>query len=134
MKYVCDVHYARLWWLGRGFSPALFMGATVGAMFGQTANAIVPGLDADPTMFVIAGMAASIGGATGAVLTGSIMLMEMTADYSVVLPVIISTGFAYGIRKRLSHGSIYTLKLLRRGHAVPEGLQAAILASGAPSI
>ncbi len=129
MKYVATCLTLGSGGSGGVFSPALFMGATVGAIFAHSLNAFFPGLDADPVMFVIAGMAAAIGGSTGAVLTGSIMLMEMTADYNVVLPVIISTAFAYATRKSLSPGSIYTLKLLRRGHTVPEGLQAAILAS-----
>ncbi len=129
MKYVSTCLTLGSGGSGGVFSPALFMGATVGSVFALLLNAIFPGLHADPNMFVIAGMAASVGGATGAVLTGSIMLMEMTADYDVVLPVIITTSFAYFVRKSLSPGSIYTLKLLRRGHVVPEGLQAAILAA-----
>ncbi|HKI48556.1 MAG TPA: hypothetical protein VKA69_04480 [Desulfobacteria bacterium] len=54
------------------------------------------------------------------------MILEMTQDANVVLPIMITSSFAYGIRKWLSPGSIYTLKLLRRGHIVPEGLQAAM--------
>ncbi len=129
VKYVCTCLTLGSGGSGGVFSPALFMGATVGSIFAHSLNAIFPGLHVDPAMFVIAGMAAAIGGSTGAVLTGAIMLMEMTADYNVVLPVIIATSFAYGVRKSLSHGSIYTLKLLRRNHPVPEGLQAAILAA-----
>merc|ERR550514_2701402 len=54
------------------------------------------------------------------------MTFEMTRDYNTILPVVISSSVSYAIRKALSHESIYTLKLLRRGHVVPEGLQAAV--------
>jgi CIC family chloride channel protein len=71
-------------------------------------------------------MAAGVGSSTGAVITGAVMILEMTQDANVVMPIMITSAFAYGIRKWLSPGSIYTLKLLRRGHIVPEGLQAAM--------
>ena len=65
-------------------------------------------------------------GREGPIITGAVMILEMTQDSDVVLPIMITTSFAYGIRKWLSPGSIYTLKLLRRGHIVPEGLQSAM--------
>jgi CIC family chloride channel protein len=54
------------------------------------------------------------------------MLFEMTRDYSAILPVMLAVGIAYAVRKRVCNASIYTLKLLRRGHVVPEGLQSAL--------
>jgi len=111
---------------GGVFSPSLFMGATMGALFGHLAAYILPGIGIQPVAFAIAGMAAGVGSSTGAIITGAVMILEMTQDANVVLPIMITSSFAYGIRKWLSPGSIYTLKLLRRGHIVPEGLQAAM--------
>ena len=51
------------------------------------------------------------------------MTFEMTRDYSTILPIIITTVLAHMTRKAISEDSIYTLKLVRRGHVVPEGLQ-----------
>ena len=110
---------------GGVFSPSLFMGATMGALIGHLAG-YVPGIEANPVAFAIAGMAAGVGASTGAFITGVVMILEMTQDANVVLPIVVTASFAYGIRKWLSPGSIYTLKLLRRGHIVPEGLQAAM--------
>jgi CIC family chloride channel protein len=112
---------------GGVFSPALFIGATGGAAFGYLCMAIFPGMHADIPTFAIAGMAAMIGGTTGAVLTGIIMISEMTQDFSVVLPLVITGSTAYAVRKMFMAESIYTMKLIARGHAVPEGLQAAVL-------
>ena len=68
-----------------------------------------------------------VAGATGAVLTAIIMLFEMTWNYSVIIPVVITATVAYAVRQHLSPASLYTLKLLRRGDVVPQGLQAWIL-------
>lgn len=111
---------------GGVFSPSLFMGATMGALIGNLGATLLPNIGVDPVDFAIAGMAAGVGSSTGAVITGAVMILEMTQDANVVMPIMITSAFAYGIRKWLSPGSIYTLKLLRRGHIVPEGLQAAM--------
>ena len=108
------------------FSPCLFMGATMGACFGQTMVYLFPQAGVDPVAFSIAGMAAGVGASTGAILTGTVMILEMTQDPNVVIPIMITSAVAYGVRKWLSPESIYTLKLIRRGHFVPEGLQSAM--------
>lgn len=108
------------------FSPALFMGAAMGSTFGHVAQAALPDVEINLIAFTLAGMAAAVGAATGAVITATVMLHEMTDDNNVVLPVIVATIVACGVRKLISPESVYTLKLLRRGHVVPEGLQAAL--------
>jgi CIC family chloride channel protein len=114
---------------GGVFSPALFLGAILGALFNHGCHSVFSTSNIDPNYFIVAGMAAMVGNTTGAVVTAAVMLMEMTGESYVVLPIIITTATAYGVRVFLSPASIYTLKLLRRGHAVPEGLQSALLAA-----
>jgi CIC family chloride channel protein len=106
---------------GGVFSPALFVGATGGALFGQLCQALIPGLEVSIPTFAIAGMAAMIAGSTGAMLTGIIMLTEMTRDPDVILPLILTTAVAYAIRKTIMTQSMYSMKLIARGHSVPEG-------------
>ena len=110
---------------GGVFSPALFLGATMGSAFGHVAHILIPGLEIALPAFAVAGMAAAIGGSTGAVLTAIVMITEMTQDHNVILPLILTVTTAYAVRKVILSESIYTLKLTRRGHSVPEGLQAA---------
>lgn len=112
---------------GGVFSPALFMGASVGAAAGYLCQWLMPQVDISIATFAIAGMAAAIAGTTGAVLTGMIMLAEMTRDYPSMMPMIITCTTAYAVRKGIMHESIYTMKLLARHHTVPEGLHSAIL-------
>ena len=87
----------------------------------------MPGLDLAPGHFALAGMAGMVAGATGAVLTAIIMVFEMTWNYSLIVPVMLTASVAYAVRQWLSPPSIYTLKLLRRGDPVPQGLQAWIV-------
>ena len=106
---------------GGVFSPLLFLGATAGGAMGLLMANIAPNLGLGPPAMAVVGMATMIGSATGAVLTAIVMLFEMTRDYNVVLPVICAVAIANAVRNRICPPTIYTLKLLRRGHAVPDG-------------
>ncbi len=107
---------------GGVFSPSLFLGAVLGALFANMTNYFFPQLDLNPLVFVVAGMAAMVSGTTSAPLTAIIMVYEMTQDYAAILPVMTAVAVAYAVRRRLMDGDIYTLKLQRRGKLIPEGL------------
>ena len=102
------------------FSPSLFIGATLGGSFGALLAVLWPELGFNPVQFAIIGMAAIVGGSTGAAMTAIFMIFEMTANYSVIVPGIIAVACAIGVRRTLSSENIYTLKLARRGHYVPK--------------
>jgi CIC family chloride channel protein len=105
------------------FSPALFLGATFGGAFGHLLLHWFPFLAVTPAAFAVMGMAGVVGGTTGAAVTAIVMIFEMTLDYNVVLPMTITVALSYGVRKFLCNDSIYTLKLTRRGHHMPEAMQ-----------
>jgi CIC family chloride channel protein len=65
-------------------------------------------------------MAALVGAATGAVVTSIVMIFEMTRDYNVIVPLMLTVSVAYGARRLLMTDSIYTMKLTRRGHIIPD--------------
>jgi len=106
------------------FSPSLFMGATLGAGVGAAASALAPQAGVDVPSAAIIGMAAVVGGGTGAAMTAVTMIFEMTRDYALVMPSIIAVALAVGVRRLLSRESIYTAKLTGRGHYIPEALHA----------
>lgn len=108
---------------GGVFSPALYIGATLGGAYGILLGQLFPTLAVSPPAFALAGMAGIVGGSTGAAMAAIVMIFEMTLDYNVVVPMTITVALSYGIRKILSADSIYTLKLARRGHYMPEALQ-----------
>ena len=65
-----------------------------------------------------------VGGGTGAVMTAVTMIFEMTLDYSIVMPMIVAVAMSIGARRMLSRETIYTLKLVRRGRAIPKARHA----------
>jgi CIC family chloride channel protein len=100
------------------------MGATIGGAFGLLVNAVMPVADFGVTTCAIIGMAAMVGGGTGAAMTAVTMIFEMTRDYDLVMPSIIAVALAIGVRRLLSQENIYTIKLVGRGHFVPKALHA----------
>ena len=106
------------------FSPSLFMGATLGGGFAALINAT--GLLAPVSIpaFAMVGMGAMVGGGTGAVMTAVTMIFEMTLDYAIVMPLIVAVAMSLGVRRMLSWETIYTLKLVRRGRAIPKARHA----------
>lgn len=106
------------------FSPCMFIGATLGGASAAALNLVAPGLGLNPVHFALAGMAAMVGGTTGAVVTSIIMIFEMSRDYTVILPVILTVATAATVRSWLVPTTIYTLKLVRRNEVVPQGLRA----------
>jgi CIC family chloride channel protein len=56
-------------------------------------------------------------------MTAIVMIFEMTLDYNVIIPLTITVAISYEIRKILSKESIYTLKLARRGHFIPDAMR-----------
>jgi chloride channel protein, CIC family len=106
------------------FSPSLFMGATLGGAFGVVVNQFVPVEGLGVTTCAIIGMAAMVGGGTGAAMTAVTMIFEMTRDYDLVMPSIVAVAIAIGVRRLLSAENIYTVKLVGRGHFVPKALHA----------
>jgi chloride channel protein, CIC family len=109
---------------GGVFSPALFIGGTLGAAYGTVVSLLVPTVGVSVPAFAVAGMAGLVGGSTGAAMAAIVMIFEMTLDYNVIVPMTATVAISYGIRTVLSAGSIYTVKLRRRGHFTPDRLHA----------
>ncbi len=105
------------------FSPSLFLGATLGAAYAAVIGHVLPGVELSAPTAAVIGMAGVVAGATGAVVTAIVMIFEMTRDYHIIIPLMISASVAYGVRRGLMRDNIYTLKLSRRGHIIPEALQ-----------
>ncbi len=104
------------------FSPSLFLGATLGGGYALLVNHFVPGIHIDAPSTALIGMAGMVGSVTGAVITSIVMIFEMTRDYNVIVPLMITVSIAYGVRQLLHTDSIYTVKLSRRGHRIPQSL------------
>jgi CIC family chloride channel protein len=104
---------------GGVFSPSLFIGATLGGAFGALGLALFPHSGFSVIEFAVVGMGAIVGGATGASMTAIVMIFEMTRDYAVIVPLVLAVALATGVRRALIQENIYTIKLRRRGRAIP---------------
>lgn len=100
------------------------MGATLGAGFGAAVHLLISSKEMPVAAFAMIGMAAMIGGTTGAAMTAVTMIFEMTRDYNIVMPMIVAVAVSIGVRRVLSAENIYTIKLVARGHFIPKSMHA----------
>jgi CIC family chloride channel protein len=106
---------------GGVFAPTLFIGAAFGGAFGLVFSALVPWAVPQPMAFALVGMAALFAGSGRAPITCIVMLMEMTADYSLILPLMIAVSSSFFVSSLIESESIYTMKLSRRGVKIRSG-------------
>ncbi|MGH9171591.1 MAG: chloride channel protein [Acidimicrobiales bacterium] len=100
---------------GGVFAPSLFVGAMAGAAFGVVAHHLFGAVAGSPAIYGVIAMGAVFASAAQAPLTSIASAIEMTGNYGLTLPVMLAVGLAAGVSKKLTHGTIYTTKLLRRG-------------------
>ena len=93
---------------GGVFAPALKSGAMIGGSFGLMATAAFPALVFTPTAYALSGMGAILAGTMHAPLTGIMILVEMSNDYTIILPAMLTAIIATVISQRLFRDSIYT--------------------------
>jgi len=111
------------------FAPSLFMGAMAGGFFGTVVHNLFPSVTASPGAYSIVGMGAVVSATTHGPLTALLMLFEMTGDYKIILPLMITCIISNIVGRQLLKESIYTLKLLRRGINLEEGKEVNVLKS-----
>jgi CIC family chloride channel protein len=100
---------------GGVFAPSLFTGAMAGTAFGVIAGHLFGPAAGPPAIYGVIAMGAVFAAAAQAPLTSVASVAEMTGNYGLLLPVMLAVGIATLLARRLSYGSIYTRKLLRRG-------------------
>ena len=114
---------------GGVFAPSLFMGATLGAFFGYFVHYLFPQYTASPGAYALVAMGGMVAGSTRAPITAIIIVFELTKDYNIILPLMITCIIATILSTKLSRESIYTLKLLMRNIAIKEGSDVNVMES-----
>lgn len=109
---------------GGVFAPSLFMGAMLGGAFARAVGMIAPDLGLSPGAFAVVGMGALFTAASFAPMTSILIIIEMTNDYDLILPLMAACGTALLVSHWMSPESIYTLKLRRRGIILRPGSDA----------
>jgi len=93
--------------VGGVFTPTLFIGCAIGALFGELVHGALPSITSQPAAYALIGMGGFLAAATHAPLTSILMLFEMTADYQIVLPLMLACVVAH-----------FTAKVYRRGESI----------------
>jgi len=114
---------------GGVFAPALFLGAMTGAFFGGVANSILPGSVSNAGAYALVAMGGLVAATTQAPITAIIIVFELTNDYQIILPLMITCILSTIIFKSLSRESIYTLKLVKRNIVIKNGAEINIMKS-----
>ncbi|RKX19216.1 MAG: chloride channel protein, partial [Candidatus Zixiibacteriota bacterium] len=111
------------------FSPSLFMGAVAGGAYGILVNYLFPDVTATPGAYALVGMAGMVAATTHAPITALLIIFEMTSDYHIILPLMVTVVFsALGAGKLYEH-SIYTIKLAKKGINIKGGKDINVLRS-----
>ncbi|GAB4241954.1 MAG: chloride channel protein [Stanieria sp.] len=82
--------------VGGVFAPAMFLGACLGSIYGNLLSNFLPPdqLTIAPQAYAIVGMAAVLAGSVKAPLTAIILLFELTRNYLIILPAMVTVGVA----------------------------------------
>jgi CIC family chloride channel protein len=113
--------------VGGVFAPSLFIGATLGGAFGMAMNLLFPVLGISPSAYALVGMAAVLAGSIHAPLTASILLFEMTGDYRIILPLMLSVAVSMLVSQKIQPNSVYSLGLVRKGFYLNRGKEIDLL-------
>jgi len=111
------------------FAPSLFMGAMAGGAFGAVAHYFFPSVAVSAGAYAVVGMGAVVAATTHGPLQAILIIFEMTGDYKIILPLMITCIISCLVARRLCGESIYTFKLIRRGINIRGGKEVNILSS-----
>jgi len=89
------------------FGPSLFLGAMLGGVVGNLANHFFPNTVGTPGAYALVGMGTAFAGIVRAPMTSVVMIFEITRDYAVIVPLMISNLVSFFISAKLQPKPIY---------------------------
>ncbi|WP_034949426.1 H(+)/Cl(-) exchange transporter ClcA, partial [Erwinia oleae] len=95
------------------FAPMLALGTLLGTAFGMASVALFPAYSLQAGTFAIAGMGALFAASVRAPLTGIVLVLEMTDNYQLILPMIITCLGATLLAQFLGGKPLYSALLAR---------------------
>ena len=102
------------------FGPSLFLGAMLGGVVGSVAHSYFPAQVAMPGAYALVGMGAAFAGIVRAPMTSVVMIFEITRDYAVIVPLMISNLVSYFIASRIQRDPIYEVLAEQDGIHLPK--------------
>lgn len=101
--------------VGGVFTPTLFLGASLGGLFGVTLHILGCALELPTSSFALVGMGSVLAATTRSPFLAMIMVFEISLDYSLVPPLMLGCVMAIVMAGRLEKESIYTEPLRLKG-------------------
>jgi len=95
------------------FAPLLLLGALIGSFFGFMVLGIYPNADFDFTVWGVLGMAGYFSAIVREPVTGTILILEMTGAYDLLLPLMIVSIISFSIPEYFKDKPIYEALLLK---------------------
>ncbi|MGB7339455.1 MAG: chloride channel protein [Phototrophicaceae bacterium] len=108
--------------VGGVFAPTLFIGIALGSAYGHILNAFIPSIEVgNPPSYAIAGMAGMLAGVVRAPLTAILLVFELTDDYTLILPIMLTAIVCTIIVDQIGPAGIYMWTLIKNGLHLHQG-------------
>lgn len=104
---------------GGMFAPTLFIGAMLGGAVGSIEHHFFPSLTATIGTFALVGIGTLFAGFLRTPITSVFLVIELSGNYTAILPVIISTMIAYGISRAYQKVPLFDLLARQDGLVLP---------------
>jgi CIC family chloride channel protein len=104
---------------GGMFAPTLFIGAMLGAAVGGAEHVVLPHLSGSVGTYALVGMGVLFAGFLRAPMTSVFMVLEVSGNYSIIVPVIVANTFAYVISRALQPTAIFDVLTRQDGLDLP---------------
>ena len=101
------------------FGPSLFLGAMLGGLVGTAGHAFFPNHVASSGAYALVGMGTAFAGIVRAPMTSVVMIFEITRDYAVIVPLMISNLVSFFIASRFQKEPIYEVLAHQDGIHLP---------------
>jgi chloride channel protein, CIC family len=107
--------------IGGTFAPSLFIGAALGSAVGHGTNLLLPqaAIAAGPYAFV--GMGAFFAGFLRTPISAVLIVIELTGDYELILPLMLATAVATAVSRRISPSSLTERQMTAEGYQEEDG-------------
>jgi CIC family chloride channel protein len=101
------------------FAPTLFMGAMLGGAVCAVERLIAPDVTGPIGAYALVGMGTMFAGILRAPMTSVFMIVEVSGNYSIILPVMISNTIAYFLSRQFQHEPLFDLLGRQDGTDLP---------------
>ncbi|MGB6200890.1 MAG: chloride channel protein [Candidatus Acidiferrales bacterium] len=104
---------------GGMFAPTLFIGGMLGAAVGTLQARFFPAYTGPVGAYALVGMGTLFAGFLRVPMTSVFMVLEISGNYSIILPVMVSNTIAYWVSRRFQHLPIFDVLTAQDGLNLP---------------